>query len=194
MQNPTTRAQEPTICLANVTHKPKLRSLELQHEIEQFYYWEARLLDHRQFEQWFALLASDIRYFMPIRSTHTFREKDLEFSRNREYAHFDDDYSMMHGRLRKVLSDVGWSENPASRTRHVVSNVTIDGESIENELSVTSSFLLYRNRLERQVDIFSGERRDTLRRVKSEAGFEIAKRTILIDQSTLLSNNLSIFF
>jgi len=30
--------------------------LELQNEIEQFYYREAQLLDHRAYEAWFALL------------------------------------------------------------------------------------------------------------------------------------------
>jgi biphenyl 2,3-dioxygenase beta subunit len=59
---------------------------------------------------------------------------------------------------------------------------------------VSSAFILYRNRLERQVDIFAGERRDVLRRADNGLGFKIAKRTILLDQSTLLSNNLSMFF
>jgi hypothetical protein len=33
-----------------------------------------------------------------------------------------------------------------------------------------------------------------LRRTDSEAGFAIVKRTVLLDQSTVLSNNLSFFF
>jgi biphenyl 2,3-dioxygenase beta subunit len=53
---------------------------------------------------------------------------------------------------------------------------------------------VYRNRSERQSDIFSGERRDILRRSEGGLGFKIARRTILIDQSTILSNNLSVFF
>jgi Ring hydroxylating beta subunit len=36
-----------------------------------------------------------------------------------------------------------------------------------------------------------GERRDTLRRVETPQGFEIAARTILLDQATLLANNIS---
>ena len=63
-----------------------------------------------------------------------------------------------------------------------------------DELQTSNAFIVYRNRLERQLDIFAGERRDTLRRTTDEAGFKIASRTILIDQSTILSNNLSIFF
>jgi len=174
--------------------KPARIDTELQQEIEQFYYWEAKLLNNRRFPDWFALLAADIHYFMPIRTTHLMREPGLEYSGARDYAHFDDDAQMLHGRLRKITSDVSWSENPASRTRHLVSNVMIiEGEN-DGEYQVSSVFIVYRNRLERQVDIFAGERQDVIRRTAGEAGFEIAKRTILIDQSTILSNNLSFFF
>lgn len=174
--------------------KPAPVSLELQNEIEQFYYWEAKLLNDRRFVEWFALLADDIHYFMPIRTTHIMREANLEYSGPGDYAHFDDNAQMMRGRLRKITSDVSWSENPASRTRHLISNVMIVESETPGEYLVSNVFLVYRNRLERQLDIFAGERQDVLRRVDTGAGFEIAKRTILIDQSTLLSNNLSFFF
>lgn len=174
--------------------KPAPVALELQNEIEQFYYWEAKLLNDRRFDEWFALLAKDIHYFMPIRTTRIMRDSRLEYSGLRDYAHFDDDATMMKGRLRKITSDVSWSENPASRTRHIVSNVMIIPTEVEGEYEISSTFIVYRNRLERQLDIFAGERRDRLRRNKSEAGFEIVNRTILIDQSTILANNLSFFF
>ena len=48
------------------------RSIEdvvLQHEIEQFLYREAALLDERRFHDWFALLADDLEYWMPLRTT-----------------------------------------------------------------------------------------------------------------------------
>lgn len=174
--------------------KPRPVEPVLQHEIEQFYYWEAKLLNDRRFAEWFALLAEDIHYFMPIRSTRIMRESHLEWSGATDYAHFDDNADMMRGRLRKITSDVSWSENPASRTRHAISNVMIlDGER-PDEYEVSNVFIVYRNRLERQLDIFAGERRDLLRRTDTEAGFEIVKRTILLDQSTILSNNLSFFF
>src|SRR3546814_11563946 len=93
---------------------------------------------------------------------------------------------MMKGRLRKVTSDVGWSENPASRTRHLVSNVMIADGPVEGEYEIYSAFIVYRNRRERQLDIFAGERHDTLRRNKTENGFEIAKRTIQIDRTSVV--------
>ena len=184
-------AESPTTAFRT---KPAPVDPSLQHEIEQFYYWEAKLLNDRRFQEWFDLLAEDIHYFMPIRTTRIMREAEQEYSGAHEYAHFDDNAQMMRGRLRKITSDVSWSENPASRTRHVISNVMIvDGDN-PGEYHVSNVFIVYRNRLERQLDIFAGERKDILRRTGSEAGFELAKRTIRIDQSTILANNLSFFF
>ena len=174
--------------------KPKPVDVALQQEIEQFYYWEAKLLNDRRFPEWFALLADDIRYSMPIRTTRVLRDSVNEYSGPNGYAHFDENAEMMRQRLRKITSDVSWSENPASRTRHLISNVMIVDGDHPDEYQTSNVFVVYRNRLERQVDIFAGERKDVLRRTGSDSGFEIARRTILLDQSTLLSNNLSFFF
>lgn len=174
--------------------KFEMDDLLLQHEVEQYYYDEATMLDDRDFDSWFALLHEDIRYFMPIRTNRIQREHSLEYTRDDEYAHFDDNHAMMQGRIRKLKSDVGWSENPASRTRHIVGNVVIKSKYNTDLLNVSSSFLTYRNRLERQVDIFAGYRHDELVRCDGNVPFKIKSRTIFIDQSTILSNNLSIFF
>ncbi|GAB6919768.1 3-phenylpropionate/cinnamic acid dioxygenase subunit beta [Rhodococcus erythropolis] len=183
-----------TVVISPVVDKPKLADPVLQHEVEQFYYWEAKLLNDRRYMDWFSLLAEDLQYLMPIRSTRIMREQQKEWGSVSDFAHFDEDHISMRGRIKKITSDVSWSENPASRTRHAITNVMIlDGERTD-KLEVSSVFFVYRNRLERQVDIFAGERRDVLRRSETDAGFEIARRTVLLDQSTILSNNLSFFF
>lgn len=168
-----------------------VEALLLQREVEQFLFREAQLLDHRRFEDWYALLADDLHYFMPIRTNRARRQQDLEYTGAQESAYFDDDKASMRARLKKQLSPSGWAEDPPSRTRHIVSNVIVEGEE-GGVYAVSSAFLLYRNRAERQLDIFAGERRDRLRR--KDGGFEIAARTILLDQATLLSNNISFFF
>ena len=159
----------------------------LQQEIEQFYYREAALLDSRAYEAW-------LRLFRALRTTRMMREAGLEYSDDGDFAHFDETYATMYGRVRKATSEFGWAENPPSRTRHLITNVMISPGSERDSYEVSSAFLLYRNRLERQVDIFAGERRDVLRRSATDMRFKIARRTILIDQGTLLSNNLSVFF
>ncbi len=169
--------------------------LFLQYEVEQFLYYEAQLLDNRQFEQWLDILADDLHYFMPLRTNRGRREMALEYSNEKESAYFNDNKAFMKARIRKLRSGFSWSEDPPSRTRHIVSNVIIE-EDLSNAIyRVNSAFILYRNRLERQVDVFAGERCDVLRRVEGGAQqFQIVSRKILLDQATLLSNNLSILF
>ena len=42
-------------------------SPDTQHEIEQFLFYEARLLDEWRWRDWYDLLAEDIHYWMPTR-------------------------------------------------------------------------------------------------------------------------------
>jgi biphenyl 2,3-dioxygenase beta subunit len=169
-------------------------SLELQNAVEQFYYREAQLLDHHAYEEWLALMEKDIHYWMPIRTTHQSRDKALEYVPAGGNAHFDETYERLRARIRGRLSGLNWTEDPPSRSRHIISNVIIRETKDANTLEVSSAFLCYRNRLERMTDIYVGERRDVLRRVSDGLGFKIARRTILIDQSTITANNLSMFF
>lgn len=167
--------------------------MELQFEVEQFLYREAELQDDRQFERWLDLLADDLRYFMPVRTNRSRREQALEYAGDSSAAYFDDNKQDMIARVRKHRQPTGWSEDPPSRTRHLVTNVRVELEDDPALVAVKADLLIYRGRLERQVDIVVGERRDVLRRTDSEFGFEIVKRTFLIDQTTFLSNNLSFF-
>lgn len=61
------------------------------------------------------------------------------------------------------------------------------------EYVAESSFLCYRNRLEREVDLYAGGRTDQLRRDPDDGRLLIARRTILIDQNVLLAKNISTF-
>jgi len=54
------------------------------------------------------------------------------------------------------------------------------------------NFILYRSRLERDVDWWVGRRVDVLRR--TDDSYQIAKRTIYLDQTNILARNLSNFF
>ncbi len=165
-----------------------------QQAIEQFLFYEASVLDEHQMSVWLDLLADDLRYVMPIRTTRSIRDAEREYSGPRDVAYFDDSKASMAQRIRRLNTGSAWAEEPRSRTRHFVSNVRIVPLDREGEFEVTSAFLLYRNRAESQTDIFAGERIDGLRRVDSSAGFQIFGRRILIDQSMLQANNISFFF
>jgi 3-phenylpropionate/cinnamic acid dioxygenase small subunit len=169
-------------------------SRDLQQEIEQFLFYEAALLDNHELDAWFELLADDLRYVMPVRSTRSVRDQAHEFSGPRDVAYFDESKASIGLRIRRLHTGSAWAEEPRSRTRHFVCNVRIACLERAGDYEVTSAFLLYRNRAESQTDVFAGERIDTLRRVDTPAGFQLAGRRVLIDQSMLLANNISFFF
>jgi 3-phenylpropionate/cinnamic acid dioxygenase small subunit len=166
---------------------------ELQQEIEQFLYHESRLLDDRKYEEWYALLAEDLHYFMPTRYNRLRREGDKEFSGPNEAAFFDEDKAAIAVRIRRLNTGMAWAEDPPSRTRHMVSNVVVRPID-EREYNVDCYYLLYRSRLEREVEIFVGMRHDLIRRANNDAGFVVARRTIILDQAVLMARNLSFFF
>jgi 3-phenylpropionate/cinnamic acid dioxygenase small subunit len=166
---------------------------ELQQEIEQFLYHESRVLDERRFEEWYDLLADDIHYFMPTRYNRLKREADKEFSGANEAAFFDEDKRSIAQRIRRLNTGMAWAEDPPSRTRHMVSNVVIRPRG-NGEYEVDCYYMLYRSRLEREIEMFVGMRHDVLRRATSAAGFMVAGRTIILDQAVLMARNLSFFF
>ena len=166
--------------------------LQLQYEIEQFFYREANILDSRQYRDWLELLADDIEYWMPVRTTRAMGDEDNEFAKPGEGAFFDDNRHHLEERVKKLYTGFSWSEDPPSRTRHMVSNVRILNRPSESELQVECNFLIYRTRLARDEDIWVGRREDTLRRENGD--WKIAKRHIFLDQVALGSKNLSIFF
>jgi len=169
----------------------EIAALLLQHEVEQFYFAEAALLDERRFSEWLDLLTPDVHYWMPIRRTVMNADLDQEFTKLGAMAFFDDDKAMLDARVKKLATGYSWSEDPPSRTRHMIHNVrvlAVDGE----ELTVESNFHLYRTRLESDEDSWIGRRRDRLRRV--DGALQIAGRHVFLDQTVILSRNLSNFF
>jgi 3-phenylpropionate/cinnamic acid dioxygenase small subunit len=161
---------------------------ELDREIEHFLYREAELLDSRKFEQWLELLTDDITYEMPVRLT---RERDHPDASS-EMAHFSEDRRTLELRVKRLKTDYAWAENPPSRTRHFISNIRIEQTSKPNEVMVRSNLLVYRSRgSSTQADLISGERVDFLR--NEEEHWKLAKRTIIVDQTVLDTQNLAIF-
>lgn len=162
-----------------------------QYEVEQFLFDEAAILDAHEYDRWLELFAEDAYYFMPIRRTKMARELDKEFTQPGEMAYFDDTKELLKLRVAKLDTGKSWAEDPPSRTRHLITNVRVVADDGE-ELQVESNFHLYRTRLKSEEDSWFGRRQDTLRRAGDS--FRIVRRTVLLDQTLILSRNLSNFF
>ena len=163
---------------------------ELIRDVEQFLYDEAGLLDDRQYETWLGLFTDDCRYTMPIIST---REGGVgEVGPESDLAYVDDSKQTLTLRIKRLLSGKAWSEEPPSRTTRFISNVRVNPSVTAGEYDVRCNFIVYRTRLEKEVDFFVGARTDLLRR-ESE-GWKIVRRSVLLKQNLLPHNNLSVFF
>jgi 3-phenylpropionate/cinnamic acid dioxygenase small subunit len=172
---------------------------DIHFEVEQFYYEEAELLDDGRFADWLELLADDVDYWMPTRTNRLRRQQALSTAARGEAAFYDETKESLAWRIRRFDSGMAWAEDPPSRTRHLVTNIVahhVDPDAqagfTSDDLEVRSAFLVYRNRLEREENIFAGRRVDILRR--TDEGLQVARRVILLDQNVLQAKNISTFF
>jgi 3-phenylpropionate/cinnamic acid dioxygenase small subunit len=163
----------------------------LQYEVESFLFFEADLLDSRRHDDWLRVLTADIHYWMPVRRTTTAREVHREFTEPGAMAFFDDDFAALEMRVRRLSLGRAWAEDPPSRTRRLLSNIRLlayDGA----EVTVGLNFQLYRTRLNSEEDQWIGRREDVLRR--EDDGFRLSKRHIFLEQTVILSQNMSSLF
>jgi PAH dioxygenase small subunit len=149
---------------------------------------EARLLDQGEFESWLALMGPEIIYTMPTRTA--VNPKDGR-GFDQDFGLFEENHASLSARVARLKTDQAWAEQPRSRTRHFVSNVMVERNS-HGDLKATAAFMLTRLRSNRPLDIFTGERQDTLRR--NGQALKLVHRLILLDQTVIESHNLSIFF
>jgi 3-phenylpropionate/cinnamic acid dioxygenase small subunit len=175
----------------------RIDRLLLTQEITDFLYHEAELLDERRYGEWLALLADDIRYWMPMRRNVKFGEAEREFTREgTDIAWFDEGKETLTRRVRQIETGIHWAEEPQSRIAHMVTNVQLvevtPSLAEAREVATRCRFLIYRNRVETETDLLVGKREDLLRRAGD--GWLIARRKIILDQNVLLSKNLTFFF
>ncbi|MCL8013793.1 3-phenylpropionate/cinnamic acid dioxygenase subunit beta [Streptomyces sp. AS02] len=166
--------------------------IRLHHEVQRLYATEARLLDQHRYADWLELFAEDLHYWAPVRTNRLRRQQALADGAAGEVAIFDESKASLAWRIRRFDSGMAWAEDPPSRTRHLISNVLVWPAEEPGEYVAESSFLCYRNRLEREVDLYAGGRTDVLRRAE-DGSLLIARRTILLDQNVLLAKNISTF-
>ncbi|MFH8475677.1 3-phenylpropionate/cinnamic acid dioxygenase subunit beta [Streptomyces sp. NPDC018000] len=171
---------------------PALDDLLLHFEVQRFYTLEAHLLDQHRYADWLELLADDLHYWAPVRTNRLRRQQSLADGTPGEVAIFDETKDSLAWRIRRFDSGMAWSEDPPSRTRHLVTNVAVRPGDEDGTYIAESAFLVYRNRLEREVDLYAGGRTDLLRRA-ADGSLKVVRRHILLDQNVLLAKNISTF-
>lgn len=150
---------------------------------------EAAILDAAEWGAWLELLADDIRYVMPVRVTTA---RDAGYDERADMAHFDEDRYALEKRIHRLMTDHAWTEDPRSRTRHLVTNARTFAADDPDTLRAESSLLLFRSRGDdRPAEYVCALRRDVLRSV--DGRLVLARRDISVEESVLRTQNLAVF-
>ena len=144
--------------------------------VAEFLYHEADLLDSRRYEDWLELYTEDAVYWIPQGD-----EPDPVHHVSIAY----DDRRRLHERVLRLASGFAFSQDPPSRTCHVVGNVRVAGE-IDGDLDVRSNLVLAEMRRGLQ-SVYAGQ--VTHRLVPTGESFMVRRKTIrLINSDVPLSN------
>ncbi len=166
-----------------------LDEMALWYEVNQFYTREARLLDAEDYDAWLETMTEDVSYWMPTRE-NLFRRDEAALDEQR-MNFYRESLTSLRVRTHRLKTGTAWSENPRTRYRHLITNVEVEAGDAPDTYRASSNFLIYRNRLERDESWMVGAREDVLLRVEDK--LRLAKRTVLIDQNSLLSKNLNVY-
>lgn len=161
----------------------------LQHEIEQFLFEEAYLIDERRLVEWLALFTEDAVYRMFVRTRRNTGAHAGTLPQAPVELLYEDDRRFLALRVRRLETGMAHSEKPPSITRHLITNVQAASEG--DEVAARSNFQVYQARLEFDDQWFFGKREDRLRRV--DGAWRIAKRTTVLDH-IILPRTLTTFF
>jgi 3-phenylpropionate/cinnamic acid dioxygenase small subunit len=186
----STASPDSTTILRGLTSRKRVAlGTPIYNVILETLYDEAAALDERRFDDWTAMLATDLIYTAPIRLTRTGPTRDRDVMRT--MLHFDEDYNsilMRTGRLHKSA----WAEDPPSRCRRFVTNVRIAECDTLGEYEVVSYLFLERSRGDNpENERMTAERRDIWRDV--DGIYKLATREIIVDQSVLGMANFAVF-
>lgn len=163
----------------------------MRSSIENFLYEESGLLDDHCYEAWVNLFTEDATYRIPVRRNVSGAALSKETAGPDEIAHVDDDKSSLVGRIKRIKSGFAWTEQPASRTRRIISNVRVYETDDPSRFFVRSNFVCYMSQHDYVSETFFGEHQDILFRMAVD-DYRIERRLVLLDQN-VIDSNLAIF-
>jgi p-cumate 2,3-dioxygenase subunit beta len=144
-------------------------------DVEDFLFAEADLLDEWKLNEWLALFDEERGgFYMPATDSPGSIHTQALFL-------IADDMTRLRSRVGQLLSGLTWSENPQSRTNHMISNVRITGME-GDALLVKANFVVYRMRFQ-NIDPYIGKYYYKL--LPRDGTFKILERRVILDLESL---------
>ena len=166
---------------------------EIQIEVEQFLYREARLLSDQRYADWLALFAADARYRIPLREVTRFHgSQDLNqqvIDDDLAFDYINESKAELEVRIKRLVSGLAHVEEPQPITTRLITNVETEWDGAD--LLVLSNFQVIRVKEQRVPQTFYGSRQDRLTRQDDE--WRIGSRTVVFGQR-ILEQPVSLLF
>ena len=143
-------------------------SLELQRAVEQFLYLEASCMDEHRYDEWLALCAEEVLYWIPC------NDDDIDPKRNVSIIY--DRRPQIEDRVFRLKGRHAFAQQPRTRLLRVVSNVVITGATADT-VTATSHFTLGDLRPAQEVHWY-GKNRHVLNRAGNN--FRIREKKVLL--------------
>ncbi|MFA7556327.1 MAG: aromatic-ring-hydroxylating dioxygenase subunit beta [Hydrogenophaga sp.] len=144
-------------------------------DAEEFLYREAALLDRWQLDEWLALFTDDAVYHVPTVGTAP------DVNPDNALFYIADDRPRLRERVVRLQKKSAHVEWPRSRTRHMVSNVLIDGGD-GGETEVSAAFAVHRFK-NGAADTYVGSYRYRL--VQVDGQLKIREKRCMLDMDAL---------
>ena len=144
---------------------------ELRRELEVFVYREARLADESRYDEWEALLADEVRYWVPVVQVDPDPEHDVSI--------INDNRQRLATRLRQLRTGTRHSQAPKSVMRRLLSNLMY-AELDDGSYAVDGNFVIYEYQTQsvNQLNLWPG--RVEYRLVRRGAELRIAMKKVML--------------
>jgi 3-phenylpropionate/cinnamic acid dioxygenase small subunit len=139
----------------------------LRERVEEFLFYEAKLIDEHLYEEWLGLWTEDGLYWVPCNTD------DADPARQAMIIY--DNRARLGERIYRLTSGAAWAQQPRSRTRRLISNVEV--RQNEGGYLVESNCIIAELRRSKQ-DIFAARMLHTLR--PAGESFRIALKKVLL--------------
>ncbi|WP_338603096.1 aromatic-ring-hydroxylating dioxygenase subunit beta [Sulfolobus tengchongensis] len=150
-------------------------------EIENFVYYEMKLLDERRYQEWLNLFADDGVYWIPRWVSENNIVENPEDDLNVLYL----DRKRLEIYIRRILTGMAYTYEPHPRTTRLVSNILI-GEETQDYIQVLCKFIMNIFRAQphelygpRMLETLSGDIEYRLKRVDGKFKIKLKKVTVI---------------
>ena len=146
-------------------------------QIERYIYHEALLMDENRYDEWFALWAEDLLYWVPSNIDDADPMTHVQI--------IYDDRPTLEDRIERLKGGTAHAQDPKSRMRRLISNIEVQEES-NGDVTVASNFNLTEVRHGKQ-DTFAGRTYHQLR--PEGASFKmVSKKVLLVNNDEVIDN------